>query len=574
MMNFLQMPIPFAQWIDAMTKWMTETFSGLFDFIQSTGSALMGMITELLLLVPPLLFIVLLTVFMYVSSRKKLGLTIFTFLGLLFIYNQGLWHGLMNTVTLVLMASLISIVIGIPLGILMSKSKVAHSIITPVLDFMQTMPAFVYLIPAVAFFGIGMVPGVFASVIFALPPTVRFTYLGIQQVPTDLKEASEAFGSTGWQKLFKLELPLAKQTIFAGINQTTMLALSMVVTASMIGAPGLGEGVLSALQRADIGNGFVSGVSLVILAIIIDRITQNLNQPRKVVSPQKAKQAKRIKLVSAIAAAFLVFGGSMYYAATQNDNNKVKLASVQWDSEIASANVIAAVLEDLGYDVEITNLDVSIMFSSIASGESDATLAAWLPSTHGDLMERFSDRMVNLGPNLDGTLTGLAVPTYMDVDSIEDLSNEAGKVINGIEPGAGITGLTDQVLASYPNMGEWEQKTSSTGAMIVELGQAIANQEEIIVTGWTPHWMFSEYDLKFLEDPMQVMGEEEQLVSFAREGLEEDMPEVYRIIDNFYWTVADMQSVMLELSEGVDPETAARNWMEANPEKVASWINE
>lgn len=571
-MNFLQQPIPFAQWIDAFTRWLTNAFSGLFNWIQNIGELLMGTMTEILLIVPPLLFIALLTIFMYMMSGKKKGLTAFTLVGLLFVYNQGLWSSMMNTVTVVLVASMISIIVGIPLGILMSKSSIARNILTPILDFMQTMPAFVYLIPAVAFFGTGMVPGVFASVIFALPPTVRFTNLGIQQVPEDLVEASESFGSTGWQKLFKLELPLAKETIFAGINQTTMLALSMVVTASMIGAPGLGEGVLTALQRADIGSGFVSGVSLVILAIIMDRITQNLNKPRKVISAEAAKKKKQRTLISAIAAMLLFVGGTGYYAVTQNNNNTIKLASVQWDSEIASSHVIAEVLEDLGYNVEITNLDVAIMFSSVANGETDATIAPWLPTTHGPLLERFGDRMVNLGPNLEGAQNGLAVPTYMDVDSIEDLQNEAGQVITGIEPGAGITSMAENTLDSYDNLRDWELSTSSTGAMTVELGQAIANEEEIVITGWTPHWMFSEYDLKFLEDPLKTMGDQEQIVSFAREGLEEDMPEAFQVIDNFNWTLEDMQSVMHELSEGVPAKVAARNWIEANPEKVASWV--
>lgn len=534
----------------------------------------MNGMTGLLLLVPPLLFLLILTVAMYFLTRKKWGLTLFTFIGLLFIYNQGLWIYLMNTVTLVIVASLISIIIGVPLGIWMSKSSLARNIITPILDFMQTMPAFVYLIPAVAFFGIGMVPGVFASVIFALPPTVRFTNLGIQQVPTDLVEASESFGSTGWQKLIKLELPLAKQTIFAGINQTTMLALSMVVTASMIGAPGLGEGVLTALQRADIGSGFVSGVSLVILAIIIDRITQNLNRPRQALTAEQAQKKRRWTMAGSIAALVLLIGGSVYYATTQNSDNKVQLASVQWDSEIASSNVLAAVLQDQGFDVEITNLDVAVMFSSIASGEMDATVAPWMPTTHGPLVERYGDQMDYLGPNLEGAQNGLAVPAYMDVNSIEDLSDEAGQTITGIEPGAGITAMAESTLEQYENLSGWTQKTSSTGAMTVELGQAIANQDEIVITGWTPHWMFTEYDLKFLEDPMKTMGDEEFIGSFAREGFAEDMPEAHRIIDNFNWTLEDMQSVMYELSQGVDAETAARNWIEANPEKVASWIEE
>lgn len=163
---------------------------------------------------------------------------------------------MMNTFTLVIFASLISVIIGVPFGIWMAKSGTVEKILTPILDFMQTMPAFVYLIPAVAFFSIGMVPGVAASVIFATPPTVRFTNLGIRQVSHELIEASDSFGTTNTQKLFKVQLPMAKKTIMAGINQTVMLALSMVVIASMIGAKGLGQTVITGLQRADVGNRF------------------------------------------------------------------------------------------------------------------------------------------------------------------------------------------------------------------------------------------------------------------------------------------------------------------------------
>lgn len=571
-MNFLRHALPVANWIDTFTEWLTTTFAGLFSFLQTVGEAMMNGMTGMLMLVPPLVFIPLLALFMFIISKKKIGLTVFTLLGLLFVYNQGLWTNLMNTVTLVIVASLVSIIIGIPLGILMAKSSIANKIITPILDFMQTMPSFVYLIPAVAFFGIGMVPGVFASVIFALPPTVRFTNLGIKQVPEDLSEAAEAFGSTGWQKLFKLELPLAKQTIFAGINQTTMLALSMVVTASMIGAPGLGEGVLAALQRTEIGSGFVSGISLVILAIIIDRVTQNLNQP--VVSrTEKEKTArKRKNLIGAVVATVVLIGGAVYYTTSQDKSRQVTLSSLQWDSEIASGNVVKEVLEDLGYDVKISYLDVAVMFSAVANGEADGSVAPWLPVTQGAIFEQYKDSVVDLGPNLTGAQNGITVPTYMDVDSIAELSNEAGQVITGIEPGAGITGLTEEAFEVYENLAGWTQKTSSTGAMTVELGQAIAKEEEIVFTGWTPHWMFERYDLKMLEDPKNVMGEGETIVSLARIGLEEDMPEVYKVLDNFNWELADMQSVMLEMSEGVAPEVAARNWIDANPDKVESWL--
>ncbi len=270
--------LPVADGGENLTVWLTDTFAFLFDPIQKYSEIAMEFTTETLLLVPPILFILIIAAIAFFASKKTFGLATFSIIGLWFIYNQDLWSDLMNTLTLVLVASLLSIVIGVPFGILMAKSKIANAIIAPILDFMQTMPAFVYLIPAVAFFGIGMVPGVFASLIFAIPPTVRFTNLGIRQVSFELVEAAESFGSTGAQKLFKVELPLAKSTIMAGINQTVMLALSMVVIASMIGAPGLGREVLSSLQRAQVGTGFVSGLGLVVLAIIIDRLTQKLNK--------------------------------------------------------------------------------------------------------------------------------------------------------------------------------------------------------------------------------------------------------------------------------------------------------
>ncbi|MBN8233642.1 proline/glycine betaine ABC transporter permease [Halobacillus kuroshimensis] len=273
--------IPVAQWVSDATELTTETFGFLFDFIKNDFGDFIELVAEDWLMgIPVWLFIVIVGVLAFFVSGKKFGLTAFSVIGLWFIHNQELWEELMNTFTLVVFASLICVIAGIPLGIWMSKNRTVEKIFTPVLDFMQTMPAFVYLIPAVAFFSIGMVPGVFASVIFATPPTVRFTNLGIRQVSHELIEASDSFGTTGVQKLFKVQLPMAKKTIMAGINQTVMLALSMVVIASMIGAKGLGQTVITGLQRAEVGTGFVAGLGIVILAIIIDRFTQNLNTQR------------------------------------------------------------------------------------------------------------------------------------------------------------------------------------------------------------------------------------------------------------------------------------------------------
>lgn len=571
--NFLQHKIPVAHAVDWFTAWITDTFSGLFAIMQTVGNYLMDWITNTLLFIPPLLFILLITIGIYFISKKKWPLPTFTLLGLLFIYNQGLWENLVNTFTLVVVASLVSIIIGVPLGIWMAKNKTVRNIVNPILDFMQTMPAFVYLIPAVAFFGIGMVPGVFASVIFALPPTVRFTNLGIREISKELVEASDSFGSTASQKLFKVELPLAKNTIMAGINQTMMLALSMVVTGSMIGAPGLGRKVLSALQKADIGNGFVSGLALVILAIILDRTTQSFNAK----PAEKATTGKINKWVGFAALAIFVIAALGRTVVNMTSDNKetgqkVKISYMQWDSEIASTNVIAEVLRKEGYQVEMTPLDNAVMWQTVANGGTDFSVSPWLPVTQAEHYKKYKNDLEDLGPNLEGTKLGLVVPTYMkDVNSIEDLSDQAKKKITGIEPGAGITTATQETLKAYPNLSDWELVLSSTGAMTTSLDQAYKNKEEIVITGWSPHWMFSKYKLKYLEDPKKTLGDEENINTIARKGLKKDMPKLYKIIDNFHWTTEDMESVMLDMNEGMEPEAAAQKWIDSNPDKVKEW---
>ncbi|KZZ83126.1 MULTISPECIES: proline/glycine betaine ABC transporter permease [Bacillaceae] len=277
-MNIPKLPI--GKYVDMFVEFLNDKLLGFFNWIGNIIETFNDVLVNLMLLIPAVIFAVIVAGLAYWVSRKW-GLTIFTLLGLLLIINLGFWEQTIDTLALVLTAVIISIILGIPLGIWSSQSDRASGIISPVLDFMQTMPAFVYLIPSILFFGIGVVPGIIASVIFAMPPTIRLTNLGIRQVPEDLVEAANAFGSTTSQKLFKVQLPLAMGTIMAGINQSIMLALSMVVIASLVGAPGLGVEVYRAVQRIEVGLGFESGLAIVILAIILDRITQNLKPGKR-----------------------------------------------------------------------------------------------------------------------------------------------------------------------------------------------------------------------------------------------------------------------------------------------------
>lgn len=257
--------------------------------------------------------------------------------------------------------------------------------------------------------------------------------------------------------------------------------------------------------------------------------------------------------------------------ASVGDGQKVELTYVEWDTEVASTNVVGKVLEDLGFDVTLTPLDNAVMWESVANSEADGMVAAWMPGTHAAQYEEYGDKVVDLGANLEGAKIGLVVPSYMDVDSIEDLTDEADKTITGIEPGAGVVASAEQSLVDYSNLEDWEVQTSSSGAMATALGQAFENEEDIIVTGWSPHWMFQKYDLKYLEDPNGSFGEAEEIRTMVREGLEEDMPEVYQILDNFNWTPADLEEVMLAIQNGEDPEDAAAAWVEANADAVAEW---
>lgn len=573
MTELLQQRIPVAQWVDTFVEWLSESLASFFNLIQDGGQTLMDVMINTLSVIPPLVLILLTTVIAFFIFNKKWQMPLFTFLGLLFIYNQNMWGDLINTITLIIVSSLISIVVGVPLGILMAKTDKAQMVITPVLDVMQTMPSFVYLIPAVAFFGIGMVPGVFAAVIFALPPTVRMTNLGIRQVDSEVTEASDSFGGTAWQKLIKVELPLASKSIFAGINQTIMLVLSMVVVASMIGAPGLGQGVLSAVQRSKIGEGFVYGMGVVIIAIIIDRFTQRLNQNNTEKADMKISKRKKWTIGGAATAAIV---GLMIMANTSEttaSKGTITLAYAEQDDQVVTTSVVAQILEEQGYNVNMTSLDIPVTWEAVANGQADAMLGAWLPMTHGANYEEFEDQLDNLGPSLDKQAQmGYVVPTYMDVDSIEDLTDEADKTIVATEPGAGVTIAGVETADSYPNLADWEVTISSAGAMTTQLERALNQEEEIVITGWTPHWMFSRFDLKFLEDPQATMGGAESILTMARLGLKEDQPEAYRILENFEWELSDIESVMVAVEEGQDPEDAARDWINENPEKIEEWV--
>jgi len=279
-------------------------------------------------------------------------------------------------------------------------------------------------------------------------------------------------------------------------------------------------------------------------------------------------------LISAVLVVAVLAGCS---DGSSSSSKKIKLAYVAWDSEIASTYVVKEVLEKkLDYKVELLQVDAGPMWAGIADGSADAMVAAWLPSTHASYVEKYKADVEDLGPNLDGTKTGLAVPAYMDIATIDDLKkDETAKSLNnqiiGIEPGAGIMMATEKAMSDY-GLESYTLVESSSAAMAQELQKAYDEKRPIVITGWTTHWMFAKMDLKYLDDPKGTYGGAEQIHTIARKGLKDDQPSAHLFLDQFEWTPEDMAAVMVEIQDGASPEDAASKWVNDHGDKVNQWL--
>ena len=289
--------LPLGDWVKVALDWFQSNFEWLLDFFTIVFKGSVEGLVSVLVAVPyPALIVVFALIGWLVRSWK---LAVGTVLGFLLIVLMGFWENAMQTLSMVIVSTVVSVIIAIPLGILAARNDRFSAFIKPVLDFMQTMPAFVWLIPAVLFFSIGFAPGVFATIIFAMPPGVRFTELGIRGVDAETVEAGYAFGATPGQILRGIQLPLAMPTIMAGINQVIMLSLSMVVLAGIVGANGLGKDVVTAVSTARVGLGVEAGLSIVVIAIFLDRVTAALGNPAEYPQSLLGARRRRKKLARA-----------------------------------------------------------------------------------------------------------------------------------------------------------------------------------------------------------------------------------------------------------------------------------
>jgi glycine betaine/proline transport system substrate-binding protein len=275
-------------------------------------------------------------------------------------------------------------------------------------------------------------------------------------------------------------------------------------------------------------------------------------------------------LLSLLAAVSLGLSASAIAA-----DKEIELAYVEWSSEVASTNVVRVLLEELGYKVKITPVSAAAMWQAVGSGDADAMVAAWLPTTHEHYLKKVQDKVEDLGPNLTGTRVGLVVPKYVTINSIAEIKDSADKFddkIIGIDPGAGLMSKTEKVIKDY-DLGRIKLVEGSGATMTAALDDAIKNKQWIVVTGWTPHWKFARWELKYLEDPKNIYGGEEVIHTIARKGLKEDKPDAYALLDKFSWTPEQMAELMIWNQEkGANPYENAKRWVKENAATVKGWM--
>ncbi|MGW1858249.1 ABC transporter permease/substrate binding protein [Streptomyces collinus] len=503
----------------------------------------------------------------------------------------------MSTLALVLVATVIALLISVPLGIWAARSRAVSATVRPVLDLLQTMPSMVLLIPAILFFGLGTAAGVIATLIFALAPGVRMTELGIRKVDAELVEAAEAFGTSPRNTLWRVQLPLALPTIMAGVNQVIMLGLSMVVIAGMVGTGGLGGAVNEAIGRLDIGFGFEAGVGIVVLAIYLDRMTSALGTQLSPLGRRAAAKARTtawsyrprpaVAVVGVVVLA-LVAGGTGLFGPSAGTSEavgtdvgkgkEIRIGYIPWDEGIASTFLWKELLEERGFKVTTTQYTAGPLYTGLATGQLDFETDSWLPATHAEYWKKYGDRLDDLGKWYGPTSLELTVPSYVkDVNSLEDLrdhASEFGGRIVGIEPSAGMMGLLkSKVLKEYGLQGSYDVVDGSTPAMLAELKRAYARKQPVVVTLWSPHWAYSDYGLKKLKDPRGAWGKGDGVHTLARKGFAADNPEVGTWLKNFSMTekqLTGLEAAIQKAGKGKEQD-AVRTWLKEHPGQLDRW---
>ncbi|PBD00304.1 glycine betaine/proline transport system substrate-binding protein [Streptomyces sp. Ag82_O1-15] len=586
--------IPFGDWVNSAVDWLLNHMAWLFDFFKTVFQGTYDGIDAVFQAPQPLLLAGIFAVIAFWLRGTSAG--VLTFVGFAFIDSLELWEDAMVTLSLVLVATLIALVVSVPVGIWAARSDRVSGIVRPVLDFMQTLPAMIYLIPAILFFGTGAPAGIVATLIFALAPGVRMTELGIRQVDKDLVEAADAFGTTPRDTLLRIQLPLALPTVMAGVNQVIMLGLSMAAIAGMVGTGGLGGDVNEAIGQLNVGLGSEAGVAIVILAIYLDRMTSALGTQvsplgRRAAAKLRAAQGLKIwsyrpraavavigvVVLALVAGGMGMFGGTDSTSTAADGQNvgqgkKITIGYIPWDEGVASTFLWKEILEERGFQVDAKQFDAGPLYTSLSQGDIDFETDSWLPTTHEQYWKKYGSKLDDLGSWFGPTSLELSVPSYMKgVDSLADLKGKAGTFggkITGIESSAGMMGLLkSKVLKDYGLDKEYKVVDSSTPAMLAELKRAYAKKEPIVVTLWSPHWAYSDYDLKKLKDPKGAWGKGDGVHTLSRKGFAQDNPVVGQWLKNFRMTEKQLTGLEAEINKvgKGKQQDAVRAWLKRNP---------
>ncbi|WP_369239204.1 ABC transporter permease/substrate binding protein [Streptomyces sp. R21] len=586
--------ISFGDWVNDAVDWLLTHMSWLFDFMKTVFQGTYDGIDTVLQAPEPLLLTGIFAVIAFWLRGTSAG--VLTFVGFAFIDSLDLWEDAMMTLSLVLVATLIALVVSVPVGIWAARSDRVSGIVRPVLDFMQTLPAMIYLIPAILFFGTGAPAGIVATLIFAIAPGVRMTELGIRQVDKELVEAADAFGTTPRDTLLRIQLPLALPTVMAGVNQVIMLSLSMAAIAGMVGTDGLGGAVNEAIGQVNVGLGSEAGVAIVILAIYLDRMTNALGtqvsplgrrslaklraaQGLKIWSyrPRPAVAVVGVVVLALVAGGMGIFGGTTSTATATDAENvgqgkKVTIGYIPWDEGIASTFLWKEILQERGFEVDTKQFEAGPLYTSLASGDIDFQTDSWLPTTHAQYWKKYGEQLDDLGSWYAPTSLELTVPAYMKgIDSLADLKGQASKFggkVTGIESSAGMMAmLKSKVLGEYGLDKEYKVVDSSTPAMLAELKRAYAKKQPIVVTLWSPHWAYSDYKLKKLKDPKGAWGKGDGVHTLSRKGFAQDNPVVGGWLKNFKMTEPQLTGLEAEINKAGkgNQQDAVRTWLKKNP---------
>ena len=613
--------IPLDDWITTGINFIVDNFRPFFQAIRQPVSWLLEGIGQMLLSIPPSILLIIIGLIAWQLAGKNIA--VYSILAMSAIGLVGAWEQAMVSLSLVLTAVTFSIIVGIPLGIACAKSDRVEAFINPLLDIMQTMPTFVYLVPAVMLFGIGEVPGAIATIIYATPPLIRLTNLGLRQVSPEVVEAGLAFGSTPLQLLWEVQLPLAMPAILAGLNQTILFALGMSVIAAMIAVPGLGLMVLQGVGRLDVGLATVGGLGIVLIAVMLDRITQAVGKASGKVSWKQRGPIGGIyswfspKRGGAIAFLLLVLTmGAMVY---QNKpplpaemmesvrGETVRPVTLPTEDSIFLSTIVNLGLEKLGYEVETTKqMETFSNFFAVSSGDADFFVPAWeiqsislFENSGGEAkLEKVGSLVRDI---LQGYQIDLKTARKYDIQNIEQLKDpEIAKIFDtdgdgkanliGCNAGWICQDAIEHHLDIYDLGDTVEIEQGSYSALIADTIKRYGQGEPILYYTWLPHWLASILevgkDVVWLEVPEENTDFEGKNLGFPKDTVRvvasRQFVEANPVAKHFFELVrvpiedinAEQKLVMIGENKMEDIRRHALNWVDEHRDLFESWLEE